>query len=184
MYLFISSQSYRKLSVVNALPKFPSAIRTPNSEGSNYFTTTFNGAARSPDNSTSVICVPRARRYAYDKICDLLFKYFTPKLGIEPIYNVPRIIEIWNLSVDVLNALWKKYWHTLQLRPWWKGHDSLTPCSIHADNTRTIVRTSFYYISYLLRFIIECFVKPYDIFMSKFLTNTGLSSKFFMIPTT
>ena len=42
---------------------------------------------RSPDNSTSVLCVPRARRCAYDVIRDLLFKYFTPKLGIETWYK-------------------------------------------------------------------------------------------------
>ena len=33
---------------------------------------------RSPDNSTSVLFVPRTRRYAYNKIRDLLFEYFAP----------------------------------------------------------------------------------------------------------
>ena len=50
--------------------------------------------AVSPDNSTSVLCVSRARRYAYDKICDLLFKYFTPKLGIEHMNKLTGKIEI------------------------------------------------------------------------------------------
>ena len=49
---------------------------------------------RSPDNSTSVLCVLRARRYAYGKIRDSLFKYFTPKLGIEQMNRVPGKIEI------------------------------------------------------------------------------------------
>ena len=40
-------------------------------------------ASRSPENSTSALCVPRARRYAYEKICDWLFKFFSPNLGIE-----------------------------------------------------------------------------------------------------
>ena len=59
----------------------------------------------SPDHSTSVLCVLCARRYAYDKIRDLLFKYFTPKLGIEQMNRVPGKIEIKYLLVDVLNAL-------------------------------------------------------------------------------
>ena len=42
----------------------------------------------------SVLCVLRARRYAYDKIRDLLFKYFTLKLGIEQINKAPGEIEI------------------------------------------------------------------------------------------
>ena len=59
----------------------------------------------SPENSTSVLCVPRARRYTYEKI--RLFKYFTinQKLGIEQMNKVPGEIEIWYLLED---ALWKK----------------------------------------------------------------------------
>ena len=60
---------------------------------------------RSPDNSMSALCVARARRYAYDKIRDLSFKYFTPKLGIEQMNKVPGKIEIKYLLLDVLNAL-------------------------------------------------------------------------------
>ena len=59
---------------------------------------------RSPDNSTSVVYVPRARRYAYDKIRHLLFKYFTPKLGIEQMNMIPGKNQIY-LLVDLLNAL-------------------------------------------------------------------------------
>ena len=33
-------------------------------------------------------------RYAYDKIRDLLFKYFTPKLGIEQMNKVRGKMEI------------------------------------------------------------------------------------------
>ena len=63
---------------------------------------------RSPDNSTSVLCVLRVRRYANDNIRDLLFKCFTSKLGIEQMNKVPGKFEIYNLLVDVLNVLCKK----------------------------------------------------------------------------
>ena len=62
----------------------------------------------SPDSSTSVLCVPRTRRYAYHKIRDLLFKYFKRKLGIEHMNKESGKIEILYLLVDVLNAFWKK----------------------------------------------------------------------------
>ena len=43
---------------------------------------------RSSDNSTNALCVSRAKRYAYNKIRDLLFRYFTPKLEIEQMNKV------------------------------------------------------------------------------------------------
>ena len=45
----------------------------------------------SPNNSTRVLRVPRAIRYDYDKIRDLLSKYFTPKLGIEQIGYMEKL---------------------------------------------------------------------------------------------
>ena len=45
----------------------------------------------SPDNGTIVLCVPRAR---HDQIRDLLFKYFTPKLGIGQKTKLPGKIRI------------------------------------------------------------------------------------------
>ena len=59
-----------------------------------YNVSTKDPSRGSPDNSTSVLCVPRARRYAYDKIRDILFTCFTPKLGIEQMNKVPGKIEI------------------------------------------------------------------------------------------
>ena len=57
---------------------------------------------RSPDNSKSVLCVPRARRYAYEKIRDWLFKFFPPKLGIEQMNNkVAGKIDIQYLLVEI-----------------------------------------------------------------------------------
>ena len=41
-----------------------------------------------------VFSVSRERRYAYDKIRNLLFKYFTPKVRIEQMSMVPGKIKI------------------------------------------------------------------------------------------
>ena len=57
----------------------------------------------SPDNSTSIFCVPRARVYAYERIRDLLFKFFQSNLGIEQLNKVPGEIEIWNLLVEIFD---------------------------------------------------------------------------------
>ena len=62
--------------------------------------------------------------------------------------NVPSKIEIHDLLVEIFERslsfpFKRKYWHTLQLRPWCKGHENSTPCAVQADNTRTIFRTSF-----------------------------------------
>ena len=46
---------------------------------------------RSPDNSASVLRVPAARRYSYEKIRDLLFN---KKNGIEQISKVTGKIEM------------------------------------------------------------------------------------------
>ena len=61
-----------------------------------------NKNLRSRDKITSVLSVPRARRYAYDKIRHLLFKYFMPELGIEQMSKVPSKIKISYLLVDIL----------------------------------------------------------------------------------
>ena len=40
-----------------------------------------------------ILCVPRARRYAYEKIRDCLLKFFPSKLGIEQMDKVPGQIK-------------------------------------------------------------------------------------------